>query len=86
MPRRPIYQAPPSKDESLPLDEKLVPFGTAVLAHRASILAKRSTEHSGTLHQLEATHAAPEHALEQWDDEGGRHNPGKLVHARVLRF
>ena len=85
MPRRPSYQAPP-KDERILLDEELAPFSAAVLAHRASILAKRSTEHSGTLHQLEATHAAPEHALEQWDDEGGRHNPGKLVHARVLRF
>ncbi len=85
MPRRPIYQAPP-RDEPIPAYEGLVPFSAAVLAHRASILAKRSAECSGTLHQLEATHAAPEHALEQWDDEGGRHNPGKLVHARVLRF
>ena len=85
MPRRPIYQVLP-RDEPNPADEELVPFDAAVLAYRASILAKRSAEHSGTLHQLEATHATPEHALERWDDEGGRHDPRKLTHARVLRF
>ena len=76
----------PRRDEPIPVDEELVPFGTEVLAHRASILAKRSAEYSGTLYQLEAAHETPEHALGRWDDEGGRHDPRKPAHPRVLLF
>ena len=79
MPQRQIYRVPPR-------DEERVPFGPEVLAHRASILAKRSAERSGVLRQLETAHVAPEHALERWDNEGGRHLPRKPARPRVLLF
>ena len=85
MPRRSIHRAPP-RDELIPSSEELVPFGAVVLAHRASISAKRSAEYSEALRQLEAAHVAPEHALEQWHNEGGSHVPRKPAHPGVLRF
>lgn len=83
MPPRPIYQAP-QRVEPIPAHEGLVPFSAEVLAHRASILAKRSAEHSEALRQLEAAHAAPDHSLGRWDDEGGRHVARKPAYSRML--
>ena len=83
MPRTHTYQAPPG-DEPASAFEEAAPFGKEVLAHRASIFAKRLSESTGAPRQLEVAAASPHMALERWDNEGGHNDPRNAAYPGVL--